>query len=142
MQIRAKYMFCWRPEKLTPMQEFCRTAPFTVSREQLLPSVRMMNRSALRGHVVILQASISPERRQILIEDHLTVACHSTARVKMHHGLVYAKCGGTVAHPVGSKLSTGDDPLLLLSRESREISTGSADRIASTPSCCRSALGT
>lgn len=31
-----------------------RASPFTVSREQLRPSVRMMNRSALRGHVCSL----------------------------------------------------------------------------------------
>ncbi len=30
-------------------------APLTVSREQLRPSVRMMNKSALRGHVFSLQ---------------------------------------------------------------------------------------
>lgn len=99
----------------------------------------MMNRSALLGQVLILQVSMSLKVDRCSVRPSDCPLSLKIAYIRRDRELVFLNYCGTATYPVGSKLSTGEEPLLLLSLDSRELSTEAADCIGSTPSCRRSA---
>lgn len=104
-------------------------SPLTVSREQLRPSVRMMNTSALRGQVFGLQSAFKQ------IHDSYS------AWISMHCATVRGDaCRPLPAHFIGRKSPSSNEPFwlpLTLSCVSYSASKASSDGTAPSLCCAR-----